>query len=293
MTALADDLIESPPDSGGLMAMVPHLRELRRRALISASAILLSSIVAFAFHAAMLHALTGPYCGLPTSYRLLQGRCTLIVTGVLDAFRVTLKLSLYAGVVLSSPVWLYQVWRFITPALHRNERRYATFFVVSSLSLFALGGTFAWLTLTRGLEFLLGFATGSVAPLLSFDSYLSFVTALVLVFGASFEFPLLVIMLNVTGVLSAARLKRCSRAIIFGIGVFAAGATPSQDPFTMLALVVPLCLLYVLALSFAIVHDRRAQTRARTALALDLSDDELSSLEELSSPDDRPGRRQR
>ncbi len=280
MTALADDLIETPPDTGGLMAMVPHLRELRRRALISALAIVIGSIVAFVFHAVMLHALTGPYCALPNSYRLLQGRCTLIVTGVLDAFRVTLKLSLYAGITLSSPVWLYQMWRFVTPALLRNERRYATFFVVSSLSLFALGGTFAWLTLTRGLEFLLGFATGSVAPLLSFDSYLSFVTALVLVFGASFEFPLLVVMLNVAGVLSAARLKRWTRGIIFGIGVFAAGATPSQDPFTMLALVVPLCLLYGLALAFAIVHDRRAAARAEAALAFDLTDDELSSLDE-------------
>jgi sec-independent protein translocase protein TatC len=262
MTALADDLAESSTVPGGFMSMVPHLRELRRRVLISALAIVAGSVVAFVFHATMLHALTGPYCALPNSYRLLQGRCTLIVTGVLDAFRVTLKLSLYAGIILASPVWLYQVWRFITPALHRNEKRYATFFVAASLSLFALGGTFAWLTLTRGLEFLLGFATGSVAPLLSFDSYLSFVTALILVFGASFEFPLLIVMLNVAGILSATRLKRWSRGIIFGIGVFAAGATPSQDPFTMLALVIPLCLLYVMALAFAVVHDRRADARA-------------------------------
>lgn len=287
MTALADDLIESSPEPGGLMAMVPHLRELRRRVLVSALAVVVGSVVAFLFHALMLHVLTGPYCDLPNSYRLLQGRCTLIVTGVLDAFRVTLKLSLYAGIILASPVWLYQAWRFVTPALHRNEKRYATFFVASSLGLFALGGTFAWLTLTRGLEFLLGFATGSVAPLLSFDSYLSFVTALVLVFGASFEFPLLVVMLNVVGVLSAARLKRWSRGIIFGIGVFAAGATPSQDPFTMLALVVPLCLLYVLALAFAIVHDRRAAARAQIALAYDLSDDEVSALDDETAPDRR------
>jgi len=274
-----DPVTDPSPDVGGMIAaMVPHLRELRRRAMISALAIVVGSIVAFLFHAAMIRFLTGPYCALPHHYRLLQGRCTLIVTGVLDAFRVTLKISLYAGVVLSSPVWLYQVWRFITPALHRHERRYATFFVTSSLLLFGAGGTFAYLTLTRGLRFLLGFATGGVAPLLSFDSYLSFVVALVLVFGASFEFPLLVVMLNVTGVLSAARLKRWSRAIIFGIGVFAAGATPSQDPFTMLALVIPLCLLYGAALAFAIVHDRRKAGRIEAALAA-LADDELSRLD--------------
>jgi sec-independent protein translocase protein TatC len=278
MTALADEITSSPMESGGLMTMLPHLRELRRRALISALAIVVATIVAFVFHAGMLHVLTKPYCALPNSYRLLQGRCTLIVTGVLDAFRVTLKISLYAGVILSSPVWLYQVWRFITPALHRNERRYATFFVAASLTLFSLGGAFAWLTLTRGLQFLLGFATGSVAPLLSFDSYLSFVTALILVFGASFEFPLLVVMLNAAGVLSAERLKRWSRAIVFGIGVFAAGATPSQDPFTMLALVIPLCLLYGAALGFAIVHDRRRAQRTQAPLNTDLADDELSPL---------------
>ena len=279
MTAIADELTESSPDLSGFMTMVPHLRELRRRAFICAGAVLVGTVVAFIFHAAMLHGLTRPYCALPNSYRLLQGRCTLIVTGVLDAFRVTLKISLYAGVVLSSPVWLYQIWRFITPALHRHERRYATFFVTASVLLFGLGGAFAWLTLTRGLQFLLGFATGSVAPLLSFDSYLSFVTALVLVFGASFEFPLLVVMLNVAGVLSAERLKRWSRFIIFGIGVFAAGATPSQDPFTMLALVIPLCLLYAASLGFAIVHDRRLAQRTEAALA-GLADDELSPLDD-------------
>jgi sec-independent protein translocase protein TatC len=270
-----DRSIDAPPALTGLLAMIPHLRELRRRAVISVLAIVVGTIVAFLFHAVIQRALTQPYCALPSDYRLLPGRCTLIVTGVLDAFRVTLKLSLYGGVLLSSPVWLYQIWRFVTPALVRNERRYATFFVASSITLFAAGGAFAYFTLTRGLHFLLGFASGNVAPLLSFDSYLSFVTALLLVFGVSFEFPLLVVMLNVVGVLSADRLKRSSRGIIFGIGVFAAGATPSQDPFTMLALVIPLCVLYTGALLFAIVHDRRAARQ----LDADLPDDTLSPLQ--------------
>ncbi len=248
------------PDAGLLDAMpwITYLREFRHRAVISMGAVLAGTVISFTFHPAILRALTQPYCQLPSHFRLLQGRCTLIVTGVLDAFKLTLTLSLYAGVVLSSPVWLYQAWRFITPALHRHERRYALTFAGLSVGLFCAGCAFAYSTMSRGLEFLLGFATGGVAPLLSFNSYLAFITAMVLVFGVSFELPLLIIMLNLAGVLPAVRLRRWSRYIVFGIVVFAAGATPSQDPFTMLALVLPLCVLFGLAWGVAAMHDRRA-----------------------------------
>jgi sec-independent protein translocase protein TatC len=275
------DLLDEAPAASPFSApptWVRHLRELRRRAIIAALAVVVGTAVAFIFHETMLHALTRPYCALPAHDRLLQGQCTLIVTGVMDAFRLTLKLSLYAGILLSSPVWLYQLWRFITPGLRRHERRYAIWFVAVSLALFTLGGAFAWETLAKGLQFLLGFATGGVASLLSFDSYLSFITAMVLVFGVSFEFPLLIVMLNLTGVLSAARLRRWSRFIVFGIVVFAAGATPSQDPFTMLALAAPLALLYGAALLFAVLHDRRAARRADADLHAGAADDELSPL---------------
>jgi sec-independent protein translocase protein TatC len=253
---------------------VRHLRELRRRLVVSAIAVVAGTVVAFLFHTTMLHALTGPYCALPAHDRLLQNQCTLVVFGVMDAFRLTLKLSLYAGILLSSPVWLFQLWRFITPGLHKHERRYTTWFVGVSLALFAAGAAFAWETLARGLQFLLGFATGGVASLLSFDSYLSFVTAMVLIFGVSFEFPLLVVMLNLAGVVSAERLRKWSRFILFGIVVFAAGATPSQDPFTMLALAAPLALFYGAALIFAVYHDRR---KARNTPA-EIPDDQISVL---------------
>ena len=250
-----------PDLGGGLLGLASHLRELRRRALICIAALVAGTVVAFVFRTTMLQALTSPYCSLPGQFRLVQGQCTLIVTGVLDAFRVTLKLSLYAGVLLSAPVWLFQIWRFITPGLRRNERRYASSFVVLSLGLFGLGTFFAYLMTSRGLHFLLGFATGGITPLLSFDSYLSFITAMVLIFGISFEFPLLVTMLNLAGVLSAARLRSWTRGILFGVVVFASIATPSQDPFTMLALIVPLWLLYGASFGFAVLHDRRLAAR--------------------------------
>ncbi|HWB67645.1 MAG TPA: twin-arginine translocase subunit TatC [Mycobacteriales bacterium] len=264
----------------GRMTLSEHLRELRYRILISLAAIVVTTIVAFVFHTTLLHWLTHPYCQLPERYRTVPGKCTLVVTGVLDAFTVTLKLSLYAGVLLAAPVWLFQLWRFITPGLYAHERRYATSFVGASLGLFALGAAFAYLTLSKGLHFLLSFATGGVSSLLSFDSYLSFVVAMVLVFAVSFELPLLVVMLNLVGVLSAHRLRGWSRAVIFGIFVFAAVATPSQDPFTMLALSVPMCVLYGLAVVIATLHDRRVARGGDTSMYAGLADDEISPIDD-------------
>ena len=264
------------------MTLGEHLAELRRRLLISVAAVVAGTIVAFVFHHQILTVLTRPYCHLPASYRLVSNRCTLVVTGVLDAFTVTLKLSLYVGLVLSSPVWLWQLWRFVTPGLHQNERRYAVGFVASSVALFGLGCVVAYFTLSNGLHFLLSFATGGLTSLLTFDSYLSYVIAIVLVFAVSFEFPLVVIMLNLVNVLSYARLRRWTRAVIFGIFAFAAVATPTQDPFTMLALAVPIAGLYGLALGFAFVHDRRMARRAQASPYAHLADDELSPLDDTT-----------
>jgi sec-independent protein translocase protein TatC len=258
------------------MSTVEHLHELRRRLFISVVAVALASGVAFVFHTQLQSLLTHPYCSLPDHYRAISGRCTLVVSGVTDAFTVTLKLSLYAGLLLSSPVWLYQAWKFVTPALYTHERRTATVFVGSSMVLAATGVAFSYLTLTRGLRFLLGFATGGVSALLSYSSYLSFVTAMAAVFAVSFEFPLVVVMLNRVGVMPAARLRRWARGIVLGIVVFAAAATPSQDPFTMLALAVPIALLFGVALLIASAHDRRLARRAPAGLP----DDVASSIDD-------------
>jgi sec-independent protein translocase protein TatC len=265
------------------MTLAEHLRELRRRIVVSVLAIVVATGVAFAFHHVLLHVVTRPYCHLPAHYRLLKGRCTLVVSGVLDPFTVTLRLSLYAGLLLSSPVWLWQLWRFVTPGLYDRERRYALAFVASSVGLFAAGAVVAYFTMQNGLRFLLGFATGGIAPLLNFNSYLSYVVAMVLVFAVSFEFPLLVVMLNLARVLPYDRLRRWTRGIIFGIFVFAAIATPSQDPFTMSALALPMCLLYGAALLLARVHDRRLAARPGADLYAGLADDELSPLDDATT----------
>jgi sec-independent protein translocase protein TatC len=260
------------------MTLTEHLVELRGRVVISVLAVIVMTIVAYIFHGHLLHWLEQPYCQLPDKDRAFGARCQLYATGVLEPFTITLKLSLYAGVLGSSPIWLYQIWRFITPGLYSHERRYATAFVGASMVLFAMGGLFAWLTLNKGLSFLLGFANGGVVSLLLFNNYLSFVVAMVLIFAVSFELPLAVVMLNLVGILSSARLRRSWRGVIFGIFAFAAVATPSQDPFTMSALAIPMCVLYGIAVAIATVHDRRLARRP--ALYPDLSDDELSSIDD-------------
>lgn len=261
------------------MTLAEHLHELRNRVIISALAVIVTTTVAYIFHAHILNFVTHPYCSLPNNYHLIPGKCTLVVSGVLEPFTVTLKVSLYTGVLLASPIWLYEIWKFITPGMYTHERRYAYAFVGASAFLFALGAVFAYLTLSKGLHFLLGFASGGLTSLLNFNSYLSFFVAMILVFAVSFELPLFVVMLNLVGVVSAARLRRWTRGVIFGIFVFAAVATPSQDPFTMSALAVPMCLLYGLAVGIATLHDRRVARRP-TTIYPDLADDELSSIDD-------------
>jgi sec-independent protein translocase protein TatC len=260
------------------MSLAEHLRELRRRVIVSLVAVVAGTIVAFVFHEWLIDVLTQPYCDLPEKYRAIQGRCTLYVGGVLDPFNVTLKLSLYAGLLLASPVWLWQLWQFVTPGLYQRERRWALSFVGVSVGLFCLGAFVAYITLQNGLRFLLSFATGGISSLLNFNSYLSYVVAMVLVFAVSFEFPLLVVMLNLANVLSYERLRHWTRGVVFGIFCFAAVATPSQDPFTMLALSLPMCLLYGLSLFVARLHDRRV---GRSVSPYDgLADDDLSPIDD-------------
>jgi sec-independent protein translocase protein TatC len=262
------------------MTLAEHLRELRRRVIIAAAAIVVGTIVAFVFHHWLLNAITHPYCTLPARYRLVSNRCTLVVSGVLDPFTVTLRLSLYAGLLLSSPVWLWQLWAFVTPGLYQRERRWALSFVGTSIVLFAAGTVVAYITMENGLRFLLSFATGDLASLLTFPNYLSYFVAMVLVFAVSFEFPLAVVLLNLAGVISARQLSRWARGIIFGVFVFAAVATPSQDPITMLGLALPMTLLFGIAYAVAAVHDRRKTRRGDTSVYAGLSDDELSPLDD-------------
>lgn len=262
------------------MSLGEHLRELRNRIVVSAIAIAVGTIAAFLFRHQILHFLTKPYCDQPVAKKFsTDGRCTLIVSGVLDAFTLSLKISVNVGIIAAAPVWLFQVWRFITPGLRSKERTWVVTFVFFSTALFLAGAAVAYLTLPKGLQFLLGFGGDSFTPLIQATKYISFLLAMMLVFGIAFEFPLLIVMLNLVGVVSAKKLHGWRRMEIFSVFVFAAIATPSQDPFTMTALAVPMCLMYEGAVVIARFHDRRVAGRSTETDLAGYSDDQASPLQ--------------
>ncbi|MGH2765012.1 MAG: twin-arginine translocase subunit TatC [Actinomycetota bacterium] len=220
-----------------------HLEELRRRLVISALAVALGSIAGFVLYRPILNFLQEPYRRAVAS---LPETITekLIVTTPTEPFLAFLKIGLFAGLGLALPVILYQLWRFITPGLTKRERRLGIPFVLASLVLFAAGTAFAFAILPRGLAFLFSFGGDNLVPLLTIDRYLSFLFFLVLAFGISFEMPLVLLFLTGVRVISSAQLRSWRRYAALGTVIFAAVATPTQDPYTMLLMWVPLYLLY-------------------------------------------------
>lgn len=242
------------------MTMVEHLRELRSRLIFSLAAFVAISIAAFFFFEPILGWLLDPLCSLPKDLLGAQG-CELSGFGPAEPFVVRLKVTAMVGVVCSAPVWLYQVWAFVTPGLTTHEKKYALPFIASSVVLFAVGVTFAYLTLEPGLRFLIGLGEGLITPLFRADAYLSFVGLMFIGFGVAFELPLLLFFLGLAGVVSVEQLRQQRRAAFVAIVALAAVVTPSQDPYTMLLMAVPLYLLYELVIVLLRVVRRRKATR--------------------------------
>jgi sec-independent protein translocase protein TatC len=235
------------------MTLMEHLGELRTRLVVSVLAILVAAIPAWFLYGPVFTFLSNPFCSFMTAHPTLaanpQKPCDLYWSSPVEPFLVKVKVVAVVAVGIALPLLLYEAWRFVTPGLTKKERRYAVPFVVSSMLLFALGTAFALFTLPRALNFLLGFAgTVRVALILSVGKYLGFTILLIMAFGVSFEFPLVLVFLMVVGVLSSHRLIQWQRYAIVGIAVFAAVITPSQDWFTMTAMMVPLLVFYYLAI---------------------------------------------
>jgi sec-independent protein translocase protein TatC len=257
-----------------------HLRELRNRVVKMALALAAGMTAGFVFFNQAWHVIERPLCSATirghSGCRTL-GVDQLVLSGPLDAFYLRVKVALIAGVILSSPVWLYQIWAFAGPGLHAREKRWSCLFLGAALPLFGVGITACYLSLGRSMRYLLGLTPGGVQNLIQVDQYMSFVMAMMLAFGLAFEVPLLIVMLNLAGILTHERFAKWRRVLIFGVFLIAGAANPSPDPVTMLIL-GGACAVLVEAAEFIVwSHDRR-RARLHPDPYAGLADDELSPL---------------
>jgi sec-independent protein translocase protein TatC len=255
----------------GTMTLRDHLYELRHRLGLALLGLLIGCIGGFLWFQwrigpvpSLGSLLTGPYCALdsPPRIEFEDGVCQLMQTKPFEAFLVQFKVGLAAGAVVTSPFWLYQIWAFITPGLYANERKFTRIFVVLASFLFACGAVLAYYVVPKGLAVLVSFGGDQFGTALAANDYISFILVMLLIFGVSFELPLLVTMLNRIGMLPYRNLKKWRRGIIFMLFVFAAIATPGTDPIGMLALSGAMTVLFEVAVQIARIHDRKKDREA-------------------------------
>ncbi|MBA3489210.1 MAG: twin-arginine translocase subunit TatC [Longispora sp.] len=268
------------------MPIMEHIRELRSRLLKAFLGAMLGFIAIFFFSVPLIEFLQRPYDSLfppGQAPKMLQ-------LGPTDFLLLKLKVSMWAGLVIAAPIWLFQLWAFVAPGLHKKERRWAYGFVAAATPLFAAGAILAYLVVGKGLEFLLPGADDPVAAGLELTKYVDWVTNFMLIFGVAFEFPLIAAMLNFAGVVSAKKMLGWWRIVVFLLFVFAAIVTPTPDPFVMSGLALCLSAMYFIAIGIAFVNDRRRARRA-SAAGLNyssLSDEEVSPLDYQPEAVDEP-----
>jgi sec-independent protein translocase protein TatC len=274
----ADEAAEQEPGHEGLgltrranpearMPLMDHLRELRNRVIKAALALTVGSVIGWVVYAWVWNFIKAPYCkaqvkslaasAIAHSAGSLGPHCQLYFSGVFDPLFLRLQISIATGVIISSPVWLYQLWAFIAPGLYKRERRWAYFFVSAAIPLFAVGATIAYFAMTRGLQYLLHLTPADTTALIFINTYLSYAAAMLLIFGLAFEIPLMIVLLNMARVLTHKRFRKWRRMIIFLVFAFAAIFTPSPDPLSMLLLAIPCVVLVEAAEVFVWANDRR------------------------------------
>ncbi|MFG3256600.1 twin-arginine translocase subunit TatC [Streptomyces sp. NPDC048172] len=272
-----------PKDPEGRMPLADHLRELRNRLMKSVLAILVVTIVAMFYYKQIADFLMEPVrdsvgCTKGFGEAAKEGEtcAEITINGLVAPFTIMLKVALTAGVVVASPIWLYQLWGFLAPGLHKHEKKYARAFVGAGVPLFLAGAALAYVILPKAAKTLLEFSPDGTGNLIPLDDFLDIVTRLVIVFGLAFELPLLLVMLNFGGILTGKRLLGWWRGMVLGITIFSAVATPTGDPLTMCALAAPIVLLYFGSVAICLFNDRR---RSRANPYAELDDDEASPLD--------------
>jgi len=243
---------------GGRMPLFEHLRELRSRVVKSAVIISFGTALGWYFYNTIITKLAEPVCDLKAAQQSGAQSCgALYINGVLGPLNLQIKVAVLSGLILTAPLWLYQLWAFIAPALHRKEKRNSILFIVAATPFFAAGVYLGYSILPVAVRVLFGFTPTALTNLVKFDDYLDFVLRVILLFGIAFELPVFLVTFNAIGFLSGKAILKPWRLWIFGITVFIAGFTPSADPLSMIALAIPLIALYLAAGSIAILNDKR------------------------------------
>jgi sec-independent protein translocase protein TatC len=266
--------------SDGSMTLLEHVKELRNRLFWASLGIVVGLIVGFIVSDNVFALLKGPYCALDSSWILNASGdrvCNFVVLGVTDGLILRLKIALWVGLIVGAPVWLFQLWAFIAPGLHRHERKWAYVFVAIAAPLFIGGAVLAYFVIKHSLAFIQTAGVLGVTTQLEVGSYIGFVTNMLLLFGVAFEFPLILLMLNFTGVVRARKLLGWWRVVIFLCFAFAAVATPDPGPFGMTLLAACMSLLYFIAVGVAFINDRRKGRDKEIYAGLD--DDQISPLD--------------
>jgi len=259
------------------MPLMDHLKELRNRVVKIALAVIAGAIVSLAFYSRIWSFVQRPYCTAVVYCKVNVPGHSLILNGVMDGFYLHIKVAIIAGVVVTSPIWLYQLWAFVAPGLYSREKRWTYAFLGSAIPLFALGCFFAFVAMSRGLKFFIGMS-GGLTNLFTADTYIGYWIAMIIGFGLCFEVPLFLVILNLARVVTHERFRKWRRMIIFLVFVFAGIASPSPDPLTMLMLGGIVVVLVEAAEVLIYLNDKR-YARNHPELYADLADDQLSDVD--------------
>ena len=257
------------------MALREHLKELRNRLLKACLGLIAGAVAGWFLYDPVLSALAAPIIEVA---REQDREAQLNFAGVASAFDMKLKISVFIGVIVSSPVWIYQLWAFVTPGLTRNERRYALGFIGAAVPLFCAGAWLAFNALPNFVQFLVSFAPDSFSNIIDAQVYLGFVMRLILTFGLSFLVPVVLVGLNFIGLVSGRGIVKAWRWVVVTAFTFAAVATPTPDVLSMFLLALPLLSLFAVAIGICVLNDRRRRRKDRDLGFEDLDDDEASPL---------------
>jgi sec-independent protein translocase protein TatC len=278
-------------DPEGRMALMDHIRELRNRLLKICIALVAGTAVGLMPQVfdRVWGFIERPFCKATINghHGCRQIGDQLVMNGIFDPFMLRVEVAFFFGLILTSPIWLYQLWAFVAPGLYHREKRWTYAFVGSAVPLFLGGALIAYFAMSRGLAYLLHLTPGSVINLPPVSTYLGYFIAMLLGFGLAFELPLLLLMLNVAGVLTHEFFRKWRRFMIFGVFVFAGIASPSPDPVTMLLLAVPCLVLVEISELIIWANDRRRASRA--SLYAGLADDEVAPLDDADPVDSDRG----